>query len=483
MLKKNPTFYYKTDQIWIKPGHCMHPYFNQMCQHAKNMYNVVNFYIRQVFTGLKAETPHPLQQEVLETIRQNLESMNERQRQAYQRRLEKESQKPVEKRKEVTCNLFEAPTKEKPYLHYNFLNSLFLVIKQPDYLSLPIQSSQWVMKTVFQNWKSFYASLKDYKKHPKKYNAKPRIPGYSRTSEKEIIFTNQDCCIKDKKYLKFPKTKEKLTIGKLGLTEGKLMQVRIIPKYGHYVVELITKVEYDPVEPMESNRCMALDLGINNLVSAVTNTGSSPFLIKGGNVKSINQYYNKQKAYLLGILRHGKASNEGQFTSKRLERLHQVRHRKLKDIFHKASRIIVNLALEEKVDTIIIGKNEGWKQKVNMGKIGNQKFIGIPHAILINMIRYKAEKCGIKVITVEESYTSKASFIDRDDLPVYHETKGTPVFTGKRVKRGLYRTCKGLLLNADINGAANIFRKFVSKSPKKQALSLDSVNIWQPKII
>ncbi|MFA1823019.1 RNA-guided endonuclease TnpB family protein, partial [Virgibacillus oceani] len=93
-------------------------------------------YIRQVFTGLKGEnTLHPLQQEVLETIRQNLEPMNEKQQQAYQRRLEKESKNPVEKQKEVTCNLFEAPTKEKPYLHYNFLNSLFHVIKQPDYLS------------------------------------------------------------------------------------------------------------------------------------------------------------------------------------------------------------------------------------------------------------------------------------------------------------------------------------------------------------
>ncbi|MFA1819298.1 RNA-guided endonuclease InsQ/TnpB family protein [Virgibacillus oceani] len=462
----------------------MHPYLNQMCQNAKNMYNAVNFYIRQVFTGLKGEnTLHPLQQEVLETIRQNLEPMNEKQQQAYQRRLEKESKKPVEKQKEVTCNLFEAPTKEKPYLHYNFLNSLFHVIKQPDYLSLPIQSSQWVMKAVFQNWKSFYASLRDYKDHPVKYNARPRIPGYSRTSAKDIIFTNQDCCIKEQKYLKFPKTKLKLNIGKLGMAEGKLMQVRIIPKYGHYVVELVRKVEYDAIKPTDSNRCMALDLGINNLVSGVTNTGTSPFIIKGGNVKSINQYYNKQKAHLLGVLRHGKTSNEGPFTSKRLERLHQVRHRKLKDIFHKASHKIVNLALEEKVDTIIIGKNEGWKQKINIGKTSNQSFVSIPHAMLINMITYKAEKGGIRVITIEESYTSKASYIDGDDIPVYNDTKGTPVFTGKRVKRGLYRTCKGSLLNADINGAANIFRKFVGKSPKKQVLTADSVNVWQPRII
>ncbi|GAB3807415.1 zinc ribbon domain-containing protein [Virgibacillus kimchii] len=103
--------------------------------------------------------------------------------------------------------------------------------------------------------------------------------------------------------------------------------------------------------------------------------------------------------------------------------------------------------------------------------------------MLINMITYKAEKCGVRVITTEESYTSKASFIDGDDIPVFDEKKDKPVFTGKRVKRGLYRTCKGLLLNADINGAANILRKFVSKLPQKQALTADSVNVWQPKVI
>ena len=448
------------------------------------MHNVVNFYIRQVFTGLKTDnTLQPLQQEVLEVIRENLDSMNERQRQTYQRRLEKERQKPTQEQREIICNLFEAPTKEKPFLHYNFLNSLFRVINQPDYLSLPIQSSQWVLKSVFQNWKNFYTSLKDYTLHPEKYKSRPHIPGYSRSLEKEIIFTNQDCCIKDQKYLKFPKTKRKLNIGKLGMIEGKLMQVRVIPKYGNYVVELVKKVEDAPIEPAEPNRCMALDLGINNLVSGVTNTGAPPFLIKGKRVKSINQYYNKQKAHYLGILRHGKKPNEGPFTSNRLERLHQIRHRKLKDIFHKTSHTIVNLALEKKVDTIIIGQNKGWKQEVKMGKLRNQTFVSIPHAMLISMIIYKAERHGIRVLTKEESYTSKASFLDGDDIPVYNETKSTHVFAGKRVKRGLYRTGKGLFVNADINGAANILRKFANGIQKNRELALDSVNVWQPKII
>ncbi|MFA1822519.1 IS200/IS605 family accessory protein TnpB-related protein [Virgibacillus oceani] len=121
-----------------------------------------------------------------------------------------------------------------------------------------------------------------------------------------------------------------------------------------------------------------------------------------------------------------------------MERLHQVRHRKLKDIFHNIRRKIVNFASEEKVDTINIGKC--WKQEVNMGKKGNRAFVGISHAMLINMITYKAEKCGIRIITIEESYTSKASFVAGDNIPVFGETKGTPVFIG------LYRTSKELLL-------------------------------------
>lgn len=345
----------------------MYDYFKELSQCAKNMHNVVNFYIRQVFTALRNEGPlHPLQEEVLTTIYHNLDAMNEQQMLAYQRRLAKENAKPVDERKNISCNIFQAPTEEKPYINYSFLNHLFHTIKQPDYLSLPTHSSQWVMKTVFQNWKSFYASLKDYRLHPEKYKARPRIPNYCRSLEKEVLFTNQDCVIKDQKYLKFPKTKERLNIGKLGMANGKLMQVRVIPKYGHYVVELIVKADQLPTELPTTGRFMALDLGINNLISGVTNTGARPFLIKGKHVKSINHYYNKQKAHYLGVLRHGKTTKEGPFTSLRLERLHQVRHKKLKDIFHKASYQVVNLVMEEMVDTIIIGQNKGWKQETGM---------------------------------------------------------------------------------------------------------------------
>ena len=241
--------HYKTQQIWIKKGHRMYTYFQEMSQNAKNMYNTTNFYIRQVYTSLTQEKQlQPLQKEVLELIEKNLDGMNDVQILAYQKKIEKQTLKPKEKQKEVKCHLFEKPSKESPYVNYSFLDALFKLISQNDYRSLPTQSSQWVMKAVFQNWKSFFASLKDYKQNPSKYKAKPKIPKYSRVKEKEIIFTNQDCVVKEDKFLKFPKTKEQLNIGKLGFVEGKLKQVRVIPKYNEYVVELVMEV---PLEQKE----------------------------------------------------------------------------------------------------------------------------------------------------------------------------------------------------------------------------------------
>ena len=221
---------YKTYQIWIKKGHRLFSYCQTMCENAKNLYNTSNFYYRQVYTALTTNKPlHPLQQEVLHVIQTYLDRMNDVQLQAYQKRVAKEQMKPLDKRKEVKVNLFAEPTKEQPYINYAFLDCLFKVSKQSDYLSLPIQSSQQVMKSMFQNWKSFFASLSDYRKNPHKYKGKSHIPTYSQSKVKEVSFTNQDCVIKDEKYLKFPKTKEQLHIGKIAHIKGKLKPVPLSP--------------------------------------------------------------------------------------------------------------------------------------------------------------------------------------------------------------------------------------------------------------
>lgn len=447
-------------QIQVKKGHRLYSYYKEMCQNAKNLHNTTNFYIRQVFTGLTQDKGlQPLQQEVLQNIQTHLPKINDNQLAAYLKKVEKEKSKPVENRKEIKCNLFKEPSKEKPYVDYNFLDALFKSMIQRDYRSLPTQSSQGIIKSVFQNWKSFYASLREFKVNPGKFKARPKIPGYGRSFEKEVTFSNQDCVIKERKYLKFPKTKERLNIGKLGCVEGKLKQVRILPKYGHYVVELIFQVPSEHEMKVSKNRYMSVDLGIDNLATIVTNTGRRPVLVKGKNIKSINQRYNQLRAYYMGILRQGKNPKEGPFTSKRLEKINHKRFLKIKDLFHKASSQIERIILEEDIDTLIIGHNKDWKQHSNMGKKNNQSFVSIPHSLLIRMITYKAERHGIKVIVTEESYTSKASFLDVDAIPVYGVDDLKKSFSGKRIKRGVYRSKNGTLFNADVNGAGNIMRK------------------------
>ena len=461
---------YATQQIWVKKGHQLHPYLKTMCQNGKGLYNVTNYYIRQVYTALHAEGQfHPLQQEVMSVIQSNIGAMNEVQERAYRKRVAREQS--AGRQKQVYLNLFEVPSQEKSFVGFNFLDALFKQIRQPDYLSLPIQSSQAVMRKVQKNWISFFAASRDYKANPAKYKSPPRIPGYIKATEKEVYFSNQDAVIRNG-VLKLPKTKLRLSTGKLN---GKLSEVRVLPRNGQYVMELVFKVAEKPPPSHVPTRIMSLDLGVNNLAALTTNIGMRPTLFNGRHIKSINQYFNKQKAYLYSILRQGKASKQGQFTSLRLERLSMKRYLKIKDLFHKTSYHIVNLAQKERVDTIVVGLNRDWKQELSIGKKNNQSFCSIPHSLLVRMIQYKANARGIQVITTEESYTSLASFLDDDFIPVYDpESSATHTFSGRRLKRGLYRAKDGTLINADNNGRANIARKVV---PNAYAEGIEGLGI------
>ncbi|MGG0275090.1 hypothetical protein [Bacillus rhizoplanae] len=232
---------YAAYQIWIKKDHKLHAYFMEMCQHAKNLYNTTNFYIRQVYTALRTDQPlQPLQQEVLHTLQTQIEIMNENQLRAYQKRVQKQTEKPVEKRKEIKCNLFTLPTKEKSFLSYHFLDCLFKTMKQQDYINLPSQVNQAVMRKLYQNWDSFFDSIKKYKKHPFTFTGKPRIPNYIKSSMREVVFTNQVCKLQDK-YIRFPKTSIKLNIGKLFGRIENLKEVRVSPAYGKFKVEIVTE--------------------------------------------------------------------------------------------------------------------------------------------------------------------------------------------------------------------------------------------------
>ncbi len=279
------------------------------------------------------------------------------------------------------------------------------------------------------------------------------------------MITNQDAVIYPKKdqsgfELKLPKTKLRYDLGEYEI-KGKLKEARIVPKGVGYTLELVCEIPKVKVATTKetARRIAAIDLGVNNFVTMTNNIGKRPIIIKGGTLKSKNQWYNKQRAYYYGILRQGKSPKEGQFTSKRLTQLDEKRHRFIKNFFHKASKQIVLYCQEHQIDTLVIGKNKGWKTDVQMNKKDKQSFTQLPFNLFISILTYKLESAGILVIESEESYTSKASFLDRDDIPTYGEEKEPTKFSGYRKTRGLYKSYKHGLINADVNGSANILRK------------------------
>ena len=180
-----------------------------------------------------------------------------------------------------------------------------------------------------------------------------------------------------------------------------------------------------------------------------------PLLVNGRPLKSVNQHYNKQRAHHQKHLAKAK-----RFTSRQLDRITTKRNRRVNAYLHTASRRIINLLVQEGIGTLVIGKNPFWKQEVEMGRKNNQEFVHIPHARFIDMLTYKAKLVGIQVILHEESYTSKASFLDRDDIPTYDPKRAEkPHFSGKRETRGLYRASDGRRIHADVHGSYNILRK------------------------
>jgi putative transposase len=170
----------------------------------------------------------------------------------------------------------------------------------------------------------------------------------------------------------------------------------------------------------------------------------------------MNQWYNKRMKELKSCL----PKNERKRVTQQMERITNKRNRQINHFLHAASKAIIDFLVKEGVGTIIIGKNPLWKQEVNNGRHNNQNFVCIPHARFIDLLTYKAALVGIQVEIQEESYTSKASFLDLDPVPDYKPNDDTKHrFSGKRVKRGLYWAKDGTAINADVQGSYNILRK------------------------
>ena len=327
------------------------------------------------------------------------------------------------------------------------------------YKKLPSAMAQRMTQIAGQEWSSFYQAKASFSTNPERFKGAPKPPRYANKATTTYIGRNGFRVENGVVYFAgdvIPPVKTQYSFNQdwnAKVQDTILMEVRVIPKGNCYIIEfivdeakLVSDGQFCPL--LDKSRKAGIDLGIDNLVAIATNQPDIlPALVKGKGLKSINAWFNKRVAKLRSL---GKYDHITAVTNKR--------HRQIKDTLHKASRFVADYCVTHNIGQVVIGHNTGWKQDINIGKRNNQKFVAIPHTVLINQLRYKLATLGITVVVREESYTSKASALDNDHIP----TRGDhviPVFSGKRVKRGLYKSSSGKLINADLNGAANILRK------------------------
>jgi len=334
------------------------------------------------------------------------------------------------------------------YLNFFGVNKLMIESKDEDYYALPTRVSNQTLRLLDSNFKSFFSLVK--KKKGGNYDKSIRIPKYLDKEGRYITVFPKEAV--SKVYLRkgiIKLSSLSIEIPTKKANESNIVEVRVLPRNNHHVIEVVYKV--DNVKPKSDNgRYASIDLGLDNLATIGSNV-VEPFIINGRPLKSINQYWNKEKARLQSHLKGNKK------TSKRIYSITNIRNNKVIDYLHKSSRKIVNFLVSNNISTLIIGYNEEWKQNINLGRTNNQAFVNIPFYTFIKQLEYKCKLEGINVILTEESYTSKCSFLDGESLEE-HEN-----YLGKRIKRGLFKSAKGKLINADLNGSLNILRKVVGE--------------------
>jgi putative transposase len=406
---------------------------------------------------------------------------------------------------------FKNEMPQSGFISYEMLEGVFKVTNNIDYRSLPTQVAQQTMKACYNNWKSFFESLEAYKETPSKFNGRPKPPGYKqKNTMSQATYTNQAIgvfWIDGKCLISFNKIKgKKLLFGKY-LTpdkQAKIQEIKVQPYYGNIRVIVIfadkvvvkadkpqkeealkdekatttNDITTNNIEEIKTNneeatsstkegvRIMGIDLGVSNFATISNNIGVKPLVIKGKFIKSRNQYFNKRRSILVSKLSKKKEYADQEHpkikNTKRLDLLSRKRDNFFHDCFYKFSHRIIKEALDNQIDTIVVGKNDGWKQKPNMGKKNNQNFICIPYNEFLHILEYLCKKNDINFIEREESYTSQANMLNLDAIPTYNKNDKGAKFTGKRNRRwytsneGKY---KGITISADVNGASNIIRK------------------------
>ena len=359
---------------------------------------------------------------------------------------------------QAVYNIRQYYFQEKKYLNYQKNNSLLK--SSENYKTLNSNMSQQILKEVDGSFKSFFNLLK--KKNKGMYNAKVKLPSYlPKNSFTTLVIgfvrLNEDTLIIPYSN-SFKKNHKKILIKIPPILLGKkIKEIRIIPKFNARFFEVQYTYEVQEEQRnLDKTHALAIDFGINNLATCVTNKGRS-FIIDGKKLKSINQWFNKENARLQSIKDKQKY---GKKPTLRQKYLYSSRNNKVNDYMSKTARKIINYCLENNIGTLVCGYNETFQRNSNIGKANNQTFVNIPFGKLREKLEYLCKLYGLIFVEQEESYTSKSSFFDMDILPKFEIDKPqTYSFLGKRIKRGLYQTSKGYILNADVNGALNILRK------------------------
>lgn len=460
----------RTWTINYKRNAVLREYFSRATTDTRCMRNTANFYIRNTMTGLRKspEERTKAETEVLHDVFTGIQKANLHSEERYAKKMDQLRQTGGMK-SAVACSkmkrtVFAYPTREQWFLSYGTLDAIFKATGNPVYCRMDGQVNQNAIRKTEKAWVGYFHARKEYLAHPEKFQGKPKIPGYIRTTGSTAWWTIQTArlsFVHGKAYLRFVHCKEPLCIGKTSAFTGMTyIKTEVKPYHGQFCV-MVTFDDHSKETPVPEHpsRILGVDVGLNNLLAVAGNFGKHPFLIKGRPVKAVNQWFNKHRAKLLSDRTRGLDSTRSEKNSHALDALSRKREDVLRDVFYKCAWYLLQYAKRHNVDVIVVGYNKEQKQEIEMGKANNQAFVSVTFEKLRQCIRVVAAKLQIPVVEQEESYTSKADITAGDTIPTYGEDDEKKVFSGTRTKRGLYRCHDGKLMNADVNGAANILRK------------------------
>ena len=374
----------RAEQIIIKKSHPKFKIIDEMCFHSKNLYNEANYVIRQKF----------------------IESGE--------------------------------------YINYYDMNKEFKT--HDNYKACFSQPANCTLRLLDKNWKSYFRGIKDWKEHPEKYLGMPKLPKYlPKDGRFPWMIPNNQLYYDYEKSTIYIRNRLMNDYDWYSRCLGRPIQVRFIPHDNYYTMEIIYEIEVEDIDKEKvSSRIAAIDIGVDNLVTMTNNVMESPIIISGKILKSINQQYNKERAKIQSDL----MKRNGQHWSKKLETMSYKRNQRIRNYMHNTSAYIIKWCIEHNIDTLVVGKNDTWKQE----KKHMQNFTAIPYEVLLLQLQYKCENAGIKYIETNEAYTSGTSYLD-NEAPIKENYNKE-----RRVQRGLFQA-KDTLINADVNGSLQIMRK------------------------